>query len=74
MERVTREESVVTAADFTGQVGEGNRSEVMGRYRIQEGNVKGQIVIDFTRQSTMAVVKTNKSGRKINTGSLYSTR
>ncbi|KAK3518215.1 hypothetical protein QTP70_033908 [Hemibagrus guttatus] len=47
-------------ADFNGHVGEGNRGdeEVMGKFGVKEGNLEGQMVVDFAKRMDMAVVNT----------------
>ncbi|KAI5101449.1 hypothetical protein C0J45_8652 [Silurus meridionalis] len=57
---VPRKERLVIGADFNGHVGEGNRGdeEVMGRYGFKNGNMEGQMVVDFAKRMEMAVVNT----------------
>ncbi|KAI5619805.1 hypothetical protein C0J50_20571 [Silurus asotus] len=63
---------LVIGADFNGHVGEGNRGdeEVMGRYGFKEGNVEGQMVVDFAKSMEIAVVNTyfkKKKSRRVKT-------
>ncbi|KAK3524681.1 hypothetical protein QTP86_000649, partial [Hemibagrus guttatus] len=60
MESIPTGERVVIGADFNGHVGEGNRGdeEVMGKFRVKERNLEGQMVVDFAKRMDMAVVNT----------------
>ncbi|KAK4307252.1 hypothetical protein Pmani_020965 [Petrolisthes manimaculis] len=67
---VPREERVVIGADLNGHVGEGNggEEEVMGKYGVGERNAEGQMVVDFSKRTEMAVVNTyfkKKEGHRI---------
>ncbi|KAK3544402.1 hypothetical protein QTP86_010538 [Hemibagrus guttatus] len=60
MESIPTGERVVIGADFNGHVGEGNTGdeEVMGKFRVKERNLEGQMVVDFAKRMDMAVVNT----------------
>ena len=46
-------------ADLNGHVEEGNRGDeqVMGRYGVEERNVEGQMVVDFTQRMEMETAR-----------------
>ncbi|KAK3508061.1 hypothetical protein QTP70_011856 [Hemibagrus guttatus] len=60
MESIPTGERVVIGVDFNGHVGEGNTGdeEVMDRFGVKEGNLEGQMVVDFAKKMDMAVVNT----------------
>ncbi|KAK3521729.1 hypothetical protein QTP70_015847, partial [Hemibagrus guttatus] len=60
MESIPTGERVVIGADFNGHVGEGNTGdeEVMGKFKVKERNLEGQMVMDFAKRMDMAVVNT----------------
>ncbi|KAK3571140.1 hypothetical protein QTP86_003095 [Hemibagrus guttatus] len=60
MESIPTGERVVIGADFNGHVGEGNTGdeEVMGKFRVKERNLEGQMVVDFAKRMDMGVVNT----------------
>ncbi|MCJ8728463.1 hypothetical protein PDJAM_G00004720 [Pangasius djambal] len=60
IESIPTGERVVIGADFKGHVGEGNTGdeEVMGKFRVKERNLEGQMVVDFAKRMDMAVVNT----------------
>ncbi|KAK3553518.1 hypothetical protein QTP70_004198 [Hemibagrus guttatus] len=60
MESIPTGERVLIGAYFNGHVGEGNTGdeEVMGKFRVRERNLEGQMIVDFAKRMDLAVVNT----------------
>lgn len=67
VECVAKGERVVIEPDFSGHVGEeiGDAKEVMGRCGIKKQNAEGQVLLNFAKRVTMAMVNTYTRGKSI---------